>query len=45
VSAGSVRKSLQWARARGEDGLVVISGSVYLVGEARSVLLGEGIEI
>jgi dihydrofolate synthase/folylpolyglutamate synthase len=45
VSAGSVRKSLQWARARGEDGLVVVSGSVYLVGEARSLLLGGGGEI
>jgi dihydrofolate synthase/folylpolyglutamate synthase len=45
VSAGSVRESLQWARARGEDGLVVVSGSVYLVGEARSLLLGGGGEI
>jgi dihydrofolate synthase/folylpolyglutamate synthase len=40
VSAGSVRDALQWARVRGEGGVVVVSGSVYLVGEARTLLLG-----
>jgi dihydrofolate synthase/folylpolyglutamate synthase len=45
VSAGSVREALHRARARGENGLVVVSGSVYLVGEARSLLLGGGGEI
>jgi dihydrofolate synthase/folylpolyglutamate synthase len=44
VSAGAVRDALQYARARGQGGVVVISGSVYLVGEARSLLLSEGIE-
>ncbi|MGA3372510.1 MAG: folylpolyglutamate synthase/dihydrofolate synthase family protein [Terracidiphilus sp.] len=39
VGAGSVRDALQWAQARGQGGVVVVSGSVYLVGEARSVLL------
>jgi dihydrofolate synthase/folylpolyglutamate synthase len=42
VSAGSVREALQWAEERGQVGVVVVSGSVYLVGEARSQLLGEG---
>jgi folylpolyglutamate synthase/dihydropteroate synthase len=42
VSAGSVREALQWAGERGLGGVVVVSGSVYLVGEARSLLLGEG---
>jgi dihydrofolate synthase/folylpolyglutamate synthase len=41
VGAGSVRDALQWARARGPGGVVVVSGSVYLVGEARSLLLGK----
>jgi dihydrofolate synthase/folylpolyglutamate synthase len=42
VNAGSVREALQWAEERGQGGVVVVSGSVYLVGEARSLLLGEG---
>jgi dihydrofolate synthase/folylpolyglutamate synthase len=42
VSAGSVQEALQWAEARGQGGVVVVSGSVYLVGEARSLLLGGG---
>jgi dihydrofolate synthase/folylpolyglutamate synthase len=42
VSAGSVREALQWAGERGQGGVVVVSGSVYLVGEARLQLLGEG---
>jgi dihydrofolate synthase/folylpolyglutamate synthase len=41
VSASSVREALQWAGERGRGGVVVVSGSVYLVGEARSLLLGE----
>jgi dihydrofolate synthase/folylpolyglutamate synthase len=42
VSAGSVREALQWAEEGGQGGVVVVSGSVYLVGEARSLLLSEG---
>jgi dihydrofolate synthase/folylpolyglutamate synthase len=42
VSAGSVREALQWAGEHSQGGVVVVSGSVYLVGEARSQLLGEG---
>jgi dihydrofolate synthase/folylpolyglutamate synthase len=41
MSAGSAREALQWAGERGRGGVVVVSGSVYLVGEARSLLLGE----
>jgi dihydrofolate synthase/folylpolyglutamate synthase len=47
VRADSVRQALKWAGDRGEGGVVVVSGSVYLVGEARSLLLGgdlEGVE-
>jgi dihydrofolate synthase/folylpolyglutamate synthase len=44
LTAVSVREALQWARARGQGGVVVVSGSVYLVGEARSLLLGGGLE-
>jgi dihydrofolate synthase/folylpolyglutamate synthase len=39
LSAGSVREALQWAGQRGHGGTVVVSGSVYLVGEVRSLLL------
>ena len=35
-----VREALQWAKDRAQGGVVVVSGSVYLVGEARSLLLG-----
>jgi dihydrofolate synthase/folylpolyglutamate synthase len=42
VSAGSVREALQWAGEHSQGGVVVVSGSVYLVGEARSQLLGDG---
>ena len=42
VSAGSVREALLWAGECSQGGVVVVSGSVYLVGEARSLLLGEG---
>jgi dihydrofolate synthase/folylpolyglutamate synthase len=44
LSAASVRDALQWAGARGQGGAVVVSGSVYLVGEARSLLLGGGLK-
>jgi len=44
LSAASVRQALQWAAERGA-GLVVISGSVYLVGEARSLLLAHGADL
>ena len=40
--AESVRQALQWASERGHGGTIVVSGSVYLVGEARSLLLAEG---
>ncbi len=40
VKADSVHQALTWARERGAGGVVVVSGSVYLVGEARSLLLG-----
>jgi len=35
VSAGSVCEAMQWAEKRGQSGVVVVAGSVYLVGEAR----------
>jgi dihydrofolate synthase/folylpolyglutamate synthase len=41
VSASSVREALMQAREQGQGGMVVVSGSVYLVGEARSLLLNE----
>jgi dihydrofolate synthase/folylpolyglutamate synthase len=44
ASAGSVEEALQWARESGQGGVVVVSGSVYLVGAARSLLLGRGIK-
>jgi dihydrofolate synthase/folylpolyglutamate synthase len=45
-SAGSVREALQLAQEGAPGGVVVVSGSVYLVGEARSLLGSEsgGIE-
>jgi folylpolyglutamate synthase/dihydropteroate synthase len=42
LRAASIREALQWAGERGQGGVVVVSGSVYLVGEARSLLLAEG---
>ena len=39
VSAGSVAEALEWAEKRGQGGVVVVSGSVYLVGEARPLLV------
>jgi dihydrofolate synthase/folylpolyglutamate synthase len=45
ISAGSVREALKWAAERDQGGVVVVSGSVYLVGEARPLLLGGGINL
>jgi dihydrofolate synthase/folylpolyglutamate synthase len=39
--AGSVREALQLAKEGAPGGVVVVSGSVYLVGEARSLLGSE----
>jgi dihydrofolate synthase/folylpolyglutamate synthase len=37
--AESVAQALEWAGKCGQGGVVVVSGSVYLVGEARSLLI------
>ncbi len=39
VTADSVRAALEVARERSAGGVAVVSGSVYLVGEARAILL------
>jgi len=39
VAVDSVSQALQLSKLRAEGGLVVISGSVFLVGEARTLLL------
>jgi dihydrofolate synthase/folylpolyglutamate synthase len=39
VRAESVGQAVEWASERSVGGVVVVSGSVYLVGEARSLLL------
>jgi dihydrofolate synthase / folylpolyglutamate synthase len=44
-SAGSVREALQWAAKRSQAGAVVVSGSIYLVGEARPILLDDKVII
>ncbi len=41
VAAESVSQALQLARQRAAGGVVVVSGSVYLVGEARTLLFAE----
>jgi dihydrofolate synthase/folylpolyglutamate synthase len=41
LAAGSVAEALMWAARDCHSGVVVISGSVYLVGEARSILIAE----
>jgi dihydrofolate synthase/folylpolyglutamate synthase len=43
VSASSVGEALQTASERGHGGTVVVSGSVYLVGEVRSLLVARGL--
>jgi dihydrofolate synthase / folylpolyglutamate synthase len=40
IAAESVSEALRIAEAKAAGGLAVISGSVYLVGEARTLLLG-----
>ncbi len=45
VVADSVPNAIQIAKKQADGGIVVVSGSVYLVGEARSLLLnGSGVE-
>jgi len=45
VAAGSVAKALEEAEAGAQGGVIVVSGSVYLVGAARSLLVGaEGVQ-
>ena len=39
LACDSVTSALQAAREKANGGLVVVSGSVYLVGEARALLL------
>jgi dihydrofolate synthase/folylpolyglutamate synthase len=41
IAAESVEQALQLARQNAKAGQIVISGSVYLVGEARTLLLAE----
>ena len=42
VAVGSVVEALELAVSEaGEDGLVLVTGSLYVVGEARSALMGE----
>src|SRR5262249_28513760 len=42
VCAGGVREALERARgSAGEGGLVCVTGSVFLAGEARPMLVGE----
>jgi dihydrofolate synthase/folylpolyglutamate synthase len=40
IAAESVSEALRMAEAKAAGGLAVVSGSVYLVGEARTLLLG-----
>jgi len=42
IAVDSVSQALELAGQPAQGGVVVISGSVYLVGEARTLLLGEG---
>jgi len=41
TAAETVREALRMAQENAAGGMVVVSGSVYLVGEARGVLFGE----
>jgi dihydrofolate synthase/folylpolyglutamate synthase len=45
LSAASAQQALQWAAERSLGGVVVVTGSVYLVGEARSLLLAQSAKI
>jgi dihydrofolate synthase/folylpolyglutamate synthase len=40
VAAESVEKAIEIAEKNAQGGVIVVSGSVYLVGEARTLLLG-----
>jgi len=42
--AASVDEALKLAAQRSQGGVVVVSGSVYLVGEARTLLLKQGVQ-
>jgi dihydrofolate synthase/folylpolyglutamate synthase len=42
--AASVGEALKLAAERSQGGVVVVSGSVYLVGEARTLLLKQGVQ-
>lgn len=42
VAAGSVHEAMELARERAGDSAIVISGSLYLVGEARTLILEGG---
>ena len=42
VAAQSIREALEMAQDRSAGGVVVVSGSVYMVGEARALLLAGG---
>ncbi|MGD0831228.1 MAG: folylpolyglutamate synthase/dihydrofolate synthase family protein [Terracidiphilus sp.] len=44
ASAGSVREAMQYAEEHSGGGQIVVSGSVYLVGEARTLLLDREIK-
>ncbi len=41
TAAETVREALRTAQENAAGGVVVVSGSVYLVGEARAMLMGE----
>jgi dihydrofolate synthase/folylpolyglutamate synthase len=44
TTASSVSEALKLAAVRAQGGVAVISGSVYLVGEARSLLIKQGVQ-
>jgi dihydrofolate synthase/folylpolyglutamate synthase len=44
IVSKTVHESLFLAKAKAKDGVVCVSGSVYLVGEVRSILLSGGVE-
>ena len=41
TAADSVKEALRLAQERSAGGVAVVSGSVYLVGEARALLMAE----
>jgi dihydrofolate synthase/folylpolyglutamate synthase len=44
VAVESVAEALKLAKERAGDGVVVVSGSVYLVGDARTLIMSQMIE-